>query len=109
MEIEIITTKKKLSKSLINQMRFASVRELQLGTGLGYLINIKKNIHKLVLIKYEGEFFIIPANYTQGATVVYRKVGRLSSKIEFDSIVQCNSWWSFYQARMIEAVNQIYI
>ncbi|MHA1280590.1 MAG: hypothetical protein ACTSQ8_25825 [Candidatus Helarchaeota archaeon] len=109
MEIEIITTKKKLSKSIVNQMRQASMGELLLGTTIGYLINVRKNIHKAVLIKCKGEFYIIPANYTKGEKSVYRRIGKWSQSIKFKSEAQCNSWWRFYRARMEEAINQIYV
>ena len=112
MEIEIITTKKKLSKALINQMREPSLKVLQSGTTLGYLIDVRKESHKAVLITHDDEFFIIPANWKKGSIHVYRKIkgpGRWTGTKKFDSESSCNSWWEFYQARMKEAVNQIYV
>ena len=109
MEIEIITTKKKLSKAIVNQMRQAAMLQLQLGTAIGYIINVQKNVYKTILIRCEGEWFTIPSNYTKGEASVYRKIGRWSQSIKFESEEQCNSWWNFYRARMREAVNQIYV
>ena len=109
MEIEITTTKKKLSKSLINQMRQASKEVLTHGETLGYLINVRTGSHKILLITCDDEFFIIPTNYTKGEMSVYRRVGKWSSAIRFESPEACNSWWTSYQARLREAVNQIYI
>lgn len=63
MEIEIITTKKKLTKSLINQMQGPSILSLELGTGLGYLINVCKDSNRILLIKRDNEFFILPMNW----------------------------------------------
>jgi len=99
MEIEIVLTKKKLSKSIINQMKHATHQVLQLGTAIGYLINVKKGVYKTVLIKHEGEFYTIPANYTKGDLFIYRK--------EYEE--QFNSWWKAYQTRIREAIYQIYI
>ncbi len=109
MEIKVITTKKKLSKSIINQIRRASKQVLQEGTALGYLINVRKDSYKDILIKHGDEFFIIPANYTKGKTSIYRKIGKWSQTRKFESESDCNSWWNFYQARMKEAINQIYV
>ena len=109
MEIELITTKKKLTRSLINQMREASTVALKFGTSLGYLINIRKDSYRAILIKYDCAFFIIPGNYVKGETSVYRKIGTWSQSRKFDDTGFCDSWWSAYQERMKEAVNQIYI
>ncbi len=116
MEIEIITTKKKLSKSLINQMREAHTTVLKFGTALGYLINVRKDSYKTILIRWDGQFFIVAGNWTKGAAKhgegsmsIYRKIGKWTQSKKFHSKAGCNSWWEFYQARMKEAVNQIYV
>ncbi|MEA3438429.1 MAG: hypothetical protein U9R43_18340 [Thermodesulfobacteriota bacterium] len=109
MEIEITTTKKKITKSIINQMRVASITELEKGTAIGYLINIRKNSYKSLLIKYDGDFFCISADYKKKESSIYRKIGIYSQTIKFDSPEICESWWTFYQARLKEASNQIYI
>lgn len=109
MEIEITTTKKKLSKALVNQMRNARIEVLKGGTALGYMINVKKFCYKTLLIKYDDEFFIIPASYEKGNQEVYRRVGKRSESIRFDTPEECNQWWGFYQARVREAIDQIYI
>lgn len=109
MEIEIVTTKRKLSKSIINQMRRASKQVLIEGTTLGYLISVRKGSYKDILIKHGDEFFLIPANYTKGEKSIYRQVDRGSISRRFESKAACDSWWRFYQARMREAVNQIYV
>lgn len=109
MEIEIVTTKKKLSKSIVNQMREASIFELQLGTAMGFLINVRKGIYKAILIQCEGEFFVVSANYTKGKIYIYRKIGKRSFSRKFDSPELCDSWRGFYQKRMSEAVDQIFV
>lgn len=109
MEIEIITTKKKLSKSLINQMQGPSILTLEFGTGLGYLINVCKDSYKVLLIRRDNEFFILPMNWEKGKMSVYRRIGKWSQTRNFESEADCNSWWNFYQARMREAIDQIYI
>ena len=51
MKIEIITTKKKLTKQLISQMRFPSLDILKQGKVLGFLINVEKYVSKTILIE----------------------------------------------------------
>jgi len=109
MEIEITTTKKKLSKSIVNQMRQASYAVLQTGKAIGYVINVRSKCHKAVLVKYKDEFYFFPADYKKGDLAVYRKIGKWSSKVGFDSEAECNLWWEFYQRCLKEATQQIYI
>ena len=109
MEVEILTTKKKLTKSIVNQMRGASTVALKFGTALGYLINVQKGIYKTILIRYDSNFFVIPNGYTKGEASVYLKVGRWSQRKSFGTSISCDDWWDAYQDRIKEAVNQIYI
>ena len=109
MEIEIVTTKKKLTKSLINQMRQANLNVLKCGKPLGFVIGIIKDNYKAILIEYDSDYYVISANYTKGDTSVYRKIGRWSSKIGFETSEVCNEWWEAYQSVKEKAATQIYI
>ena len=111
MKIEIVTTKKKLYKSIIGQMRHATLEVLIQGLPLGFVINVVKNCHKAILIQHENNYYKIPANYTKGELSVYRKIGKWSSSIQFETSGACDFWWKAYQ-QVIEhpsTVNQIYI
>lgn len=59
MEIEIITTKKKLSKSIINQMPVITPKELEGIEFLGYLRNCRKGYSNVVLCKHNGVYCLI--------------------------------------------------
>ena len=109
MEIEIITTKKRLTKSVVDQMREVTLNALRCGVSLGYMINIRKDSYKTILINFENEYYVIPANYSRGETAVYRKIGKLSSQIKFNDAGACSEWWNAYMERLKEATNQIYI
>lgn len=109
MEIELITTKKKLTKSIVNQMREAPESALKGGAAIGYVIGIKKGCHKAIIIKYGDEFFTLPANYIKLEHSVYRKIGKWSQTRKFDTPMACDLWWDSYQKRIKEAATQIYI
>ncbi len=109
MQIEIITTKKKLTKALINQMHQASLEVLQQGTVLGYLINVKKDAHKIVLIEHENEYYIIEANWTLGELSVVRKIGRYSQAKKFKTTQDKLDWWVAYKNVLEKAETHIYI
>ena len=109
MEIEIVTTKKKLTKSIVNQMRHATLDVLKDGKPLGFVIGVIKDNYKAIIIEYDGDYYIVSAYYTKGDTSVYRKIGRWSSQIKFETPEVCNEWWSAYQIARESAMNHIYI
>ena len=109
MQIEIITTKKKLTKALISQMHRAHLEVLQQGEVLGYIINTKKDVHKLILILYNNEYYIIEANWTLGELAVYRKIGKWTQKKEFKTTQDKLDWWVAYQNILEKATIHIYI
>lgn len=109
MEIEIITTKKKLTKSIVNQMQCPSLSILKEGIALGFMIGIVKHQFKTILIQNNKKYYIIATNYVQGATTVYRRYKGWSQKIEFKTPELCNEWWDVYQTLIDKTIDQIYI
>jgi len=110
MEIEIVTTKKKLTKSIVNQMvRASSTETLIKCKPLGFLVNVVKDCPRAILIERDGNYYTLPGNYTKGSLSVSRKIGRWHQSIKFDSEEECNEWWIAYQAVISEADKQVYI
>jgi hypothetical protein len=110
MEIEIITTKKKITKSLVNQMRHDPPKlVLEQGKPLGFIIAIVKNCYKAILLSHEGQYYIIPANYKKGDKSVYRRIGNRTHSIKFESESLCDAWWEAYQTIKEKSVDQIYL
>ncbi|MBC8431882.1 MAG: hypothetical protein H8D96_08165 [Desulfobacterales bacterium] len=110
MEIEIVTTKRKLTKSIVNQMVRASLTETLINCKpLGFLVGVVENCPRAILIEHNGNYYTIPSNYTKGSFSVLRKIGRWHQSIKFDSEEACNEWWIAYKAVISEADRQIYI
>jgi len=109
MKIEITTASKKLTKSIINQMRIAPDNVIKNGTVLGYLINAVKNTHKSILIEHENEYYRFSAAWIKGERSVYRNFARWSQTKNFDDAKSCDSWWDSYQIVLSKAITQIYI
>jgi len=65
MKIDVITTKKPLTKSLVNQMRTARVEQLRNGEVLGFVVNVVKDSPKSLLIHHNGDYFTLPMDYTK--------------------------------------------
>jgi hypothetical protein len=97
MEIELITTKKKLTKSIINQMPLANnIDVLNDGVVVGFLLNVRKGCVKVILIKHNNEFYILLSHYRKGS-------------FKFFSEDRRDAWWKIYQARLKEDCPQIFI
>ena len=109
MEIEIITTKEKLTKSLVNQMRLPSKSVMEDGKVLGFLIGVVKDCHKAILIQHDNNYYIISANFVKGEVTVYRAIGRASQTIRFKSPAILDDWWRAYQKVVKAANTQMYI
>lgn len=90
MKINIITTEKKLTKSIINQMSLSNDLDVQYGTPLGYILNIRKNIYKAVLISYDNNYSIISMDYIKSTKSVYQKIGKWTQHKRFDSEDICD-------------------
>lgn len=112
MQIEIVTTKKKLTKSILSQMPEADTLQMSNGKVLGYIMNSVKDTYKVFLIESNLNYYILPANLHKGGNVkkVYRKLGKWTRHKEFATEEACNDYWIWY----VELVNdkhhqQIYI
>ena len=67
MEIEIVTTKKKLSKSLVLQMKSANLEQMKYTVQfphrmLGYVTNLSKDINQAIIIKGITDYYIVPVS-----------------------------------------------
>jgi hypothetical protein len=114
MEIEILTTKKKISKSLINQMRVATFNLDVLNNGeiLGFLNNVTKDSEKVVLIKRLSDYYIVKDGWhnPSGSRSTYKQLPRyFTTTKDFDSKELAEIWWEAYIKCFSMAKNQIYI
>ncbi len=109
MEITITTTKKKLSKSLVNQMRVATASAVKDGDVLGYMVNVVKDDYKSVLIKYMDQYYTCTLLWRKQTLSVSRPVGKWTRSMRFDSEAELNEFWTDYQQLKRDVFRQIYI
>lgn len=62
MEIVIVTTKKKLTKAIINQMPLADSFAMNGGVVLGKLLNVRQGFTSVALIEHHDNHYILPLN-----------------------------------------------
>jgi len=63
MEIEIITTKKKLHNHHLNQMPLTIEHEIMvLGKPLGYIDGVHKYCERVYLLFYKKDYYLLPGN-----------------------------------------------
>ena len=80
------------------------------GEVLGYLLNVVKVHHKVILIKRSEEYYIVSTGWEDdpySLTDVYIK-GRIFRK-RFGSEEHKNYWYKLYNKILTEAKNHIYI
>lgn len=106
MEIEIVTTKKKLTKSLIEQMPVASIHVMTSAKVLGYYIDKKHG--KIAIMSYLGEYYTRALGYKNGSNecCVYRK----NTLLTFDTPLERDTWMEAYEPMQEKALKtHIYI
>ena len=109
MNIELTTTSRELTKSIVNQMKVAPDNVIQHGRVLGYLVNVFSSFYKAILLEYMGEYYVFSMAWTKGDIGVYRRIGRRSSVRKFDDADACDVWWKKYQTMLGRATTQIYV
>ena len=114
MIIKIITTDKKLTKSIIGQMPTASLIHLLDGQILGHVVGCRPKLgNKLMLIKCAGEYYLHDMSWTRGESQykpMYKKLGKWSSVHRFDSDSESDKYWGAYlDAKRIAEKTHIYI
>jgi len=113
MYIKIVTTEKKITKNLVNQMKYAGRAELRDGECLGYMRNTVKGARDAMLIEHVSEYYVCPMGFQKSLNHVYRKAlkGHGVFEVQFDTPGACNAWWEAYQKALTSegAKLQIYI
>lgn len=113
MEIEIITTKKKLSKALVNQMQLAGKHRLAptMYEVLGFVHNVVKNVPRCAIIKSREQYFLVPLNFKKLGKCVSRPLPKhFKAHVNFDTEEECDAWWVEYEKIKRECLNnQIYL
>jgi hypothetical protein len=111
MEIEIVTTKKKLSSAYIKQFARISINEIDGAECLGYVLNIIKDTYKAYLIKLaNGEYRMLEYSwysYGNDSPKIYKRMKRGVAQINFDTIEDTQKYIGFLKD--CEKTSQIYI
>jgi hypothetical protein len=107
-EIEIITTKKKLTKSILQQMPTAPVDIMKVADVLGYYTDSK--LGKVALLTHNQEYYTRPLSYTTNANVPTKVFRGVCAFVEFDNVQDRDDWWDVYTKVRGEALKtHIYI
>lgn len=113
MEIEITTTKKKLTKALIDQMAVASLSEMKVAVVLGYVLNVRKGTFKTLIVKSLDKYRVVPVydwSKLTGESGIYRRVKNFSTTVKkFETEEIRDEWLSAYNELVAISTIQIYI
>jgi hypothetical protein len=98
MEIEIVTTKKKLSASIIKQFSRISYEEMEGAECLGYVLNIVKDTYKAFIIKLaNGEYRMLEYSWYAYAdsTKIYKRSKKGTAQIDLGDTVKPQRYMAF--------------
>lgn len=107
MDIEVVTTKKKLTKSLIDQMLLPNLESIKAAEVLGFVVTDSKR----AILKSGLNYYAIPLNYKKGSESIYRTTAKgYSSRVVLKHGVTVDEWWDAYVVMRDKALErQIYI
>lgn len=107
MHIEVITTKKRLTKTLLKQFKEGeNIKVLnECNEILGYVLNAIKGKYKAVIIKSSDDYYVLATNWIKGEKRIYRKIDgtKYSISIPFKSEESLNIFWNKLQNILNEA------
>ena len=103
MEIEIKTTKKKISKSIIDQMQMASAQDMKSGVCLGYVIGCKKDSYKTAIIKHGDDYFTCNLSWKKGGGMRALSIRQPWASLIISGIkpVENRTWKSSYRGPLL--------
>ena len=97
MDIELITTKRKLTLPIIKQMNTCPFSNLEKSELMGYInANIGKKWYSIGLVKIDNDYEIFYLNWQKGETSIYRSAGIGSITIPYDTEDKCLTAWVQY-------------
>lgn len=101
MEITLVKSKQRLTKSLVRQMPLGYKALCGDHKALGYVVNIISGEVKTAIIEADGEYYTLPLDYTLSKTQTscIRKVKGHPIEVKFSTIgssVCRNEWWLKY-------------
>ena len=110
MEIEIVTTKKKLTKSIIKQISEVSFDELRLCKIMGYVNSADLYNSRIIILKYgTSEYRKAYCNWNLGKEKLYRSLdGNWNQVKKFEDEDTCNKYYDTI-VRFKNQATQIYI
>ena len=112
MKIELITTKKKLSKSIISQMGILGYSNFENAVPLGFLLNTPKRGDYYILTKVDDRYLLLNARWEKRGTYAgYNKPGHRGEFIKRISPEKIDDWFDKYN-KLVELgkeKGQVYI
>lgn len=110
MEIEIVTTKKKISATLIRQFKRISLSEITGAECLGYVINIVKDTYKAYIIRLSnGEYRMLEYSWYryEDSNKIYIRGKKGTAQITFETIDNSRDFIAFLKE--CDKTQQIFI
>jgi len=102
MNIEV--KKVKLTKSLISQMMFISMKNISKAKVLGFLVGVRKGYDKIILLEYNNDYYLCDERWIKREKSFSFMYKRWSYSKKFKSAEECNLMWEAYSKKRGEAL-----
>ena len=113
MEIEVTTTKVKLTKSIVRQMQEVKPKTFYTCNNckvLGYVVNVVKGMDRALIVRVVNNYYVFSCDWQRDADrkSIYRHIGKYTTYRYFDSEDECWAFWRVYKF-VLDDAKQIYI
>ena len=113
MKIKIISTSKKITKTIVSQMKQANLTQMKNRKDvLGHVVACVKGSYLTAIIDSCTDYYVVYLDWQRpvGCIYFYRKNGKWTTKKDFDSKEECDSWEKEYKSiRAMALKRHIYI
>ena len=117
MKIKLLTTEKKLTKSILNQIPLATLKNMKEDNLLGFILNSREDHYKVILIERDNIYSILPIydwkkvdwDSSVHENCIYRYTPKRTIYKSFDSEEKRDEWFKTYSKIKDIQLKQIYI
>jgi hypothetical protein len=109
MELEIVTTKRRITKSIITQMPEATMEDMKTGNPLGYILNVVKGEYKVLLL---DNHTLVYLGWKKEPDAIWRKLAHKKTWYrQTKKVKDVTDWWMNYVnvLRRVDNLPQIFI
>jgi len=108
--IEISGSNRRLTKSLVKQMKSAPKGAIENGIAIGYVVNCLPDSYKTLILYYKQEYFTFSCEWKwHSETKIWKEERNRLKYIEFHTEIGLTIFWEAYVNLRNSPLTQIYL